>query len=553
MHYDFRFRSRRSCVMATRGMVATSQPLAAQAGLRVLQLGGNAADAAIATAAMMTVVEPVSNGIGGDCFVLYFDAKAREVTALNGSGRAPRGADAQALRQAGHSAMPRYSGAAVTVPGAVRAWEDMRLRHGSMPLAALLAPAVETAESGFPVTEWIASAWALSAPKLRRDSDWRSGEDHGPPQASGHELLQQGRAPLASEVIKLPTMACTLRGIADGGPDFIYRGEFAAAAARHVQAYGGWLTAQDFAAHESSWDTPIHTDYRGVRVYECPPNGQGLAALLAMGCARGFALADASAADRVHLLVESMRLAFADARRFVHDPASAAIPLATLLSEEYAAQRRARINPLMAALDVPPGVPAGPDTIYLSVVDGAGNACSLIQSCYMGVGTGLVVPGTGVSLQNRGHGFSLQPGHPNELAPMRRPYHTIIPALATRDSGLYASFGIMGGYMQPQAHLQVLSHLLDRGLNPQQALDEPRWMLEGPDDPLGANQPGGLLALEEGTEPALVAELARRGHRIRILRGLQRIHLGGGQVILAQNGVLVAGTDPRKDGCVAGW
>ncbi len=539
--------------MATRGMVATSQPLAVQAGLRVLQQGGNAADAAIACAAVMTVVEPVSNGLGGDCFVLHFDARSGKVSALNGSGRASRHADADSLRRAGFTRMPKFSGAAVTVPGAVRAWDDLRVRHGTRPLAELLAPAIEIAEHGFPVTEWIARAWALSAPKLRRDPDWRSGEDHGPPQPSGHELLRNGRAPLAGEVIALPTLARTLRGIAESGPDFLYKGEFAVAAARHVQAYGGWLTEADFAEHASTWDAPIFADYRDVRVYECPPNGQGLAALLALATARGFDLAATSEAERAHLLIECMRLAFADAREHVHDPASAAIPLAHLLSEDYAAARRARVNPLRAALDVPPGMPAGPDTIYLSVVDGAGNACSLIQSCYMGVGTGLVVPGTGVSLQNRGHGFSLEPGHPNELAPMRRPYHTIIPGLATRDGQLYASFGIMGGYMQPQAHLQVLSNLLDRGMNPQHALDWPRWMLEGPDDPLGADQPGGLLYVEDDMDVAVQAELARRGHRLKVLRGFERIHAGGGQVIVREGNVLVAGSDPRKDGCAAGW
>lgn len=553
MDYDFRFRSRRSCVMATRGMVATSQPLAAQAGLRLLQQGGNAADAAIACAAAMTVVEPVSNGLGGDCFVLHFDARSGEVSALNGSGRAPQDADSESLRRAGFKRMPKFSGASVTVPGAVRAWDDLRVRHGTRPLAELLAPAIEIAERGFPVTEWIARAWALSAPKLRRDPDWRSGEDHGPPQPSGHELLHNGRAPYAGDVIALPTLARTLRGIAESGPDFLYKGEFAKAAARHVQAYGGWLTEADFAAHAGSWDAPIFTDYRGVRVYECPPNGQGLAALLALASARGFDLAAAGEAERAHLLIECMRLAFADARQHVHDPASAAIPLAELLSDDYAAKQRARINPLRAALDVPPGMPAGPDTIYLSVVDGAGNACSLIQSCYMGVGTGLVVPGTGVSLQNRGHGFSLERGPPNELAPGRRPYHTIIPGMATRDGQLYASFGIMGGYMQPQAHLQVLSNLLDRGMNPQNALDWPRWMLEGPDDPLGADQPGGLLYVEEDMELAVQAELARRGHRLKVLRGFERIHAGGGQVILRDGNVLVAGSDPRKDGCAAGW
>ncbi|MBE7493024.1 MAG: gamma-glutamyltransferase family protein [Planctomycetes bacterium] len=553
---EFNFQSRRSNVFAMRGMVATSQPLAAQAGLEVLRLGGNAADAAIAAAAMMAVVEPVSCGLGGDCFVLYFDAGSGAVTALNGSGRAAAGADPAALRRAGYRAMPRATGAAVTVPGAVMAWHDLMARHGTMPWGELLKPAVATAEGGFPVTEWIAQGWKLSEGKLRRDRGWPTPDlDPGKPQPSGHELLVEGRAPRVGEVMRLPTLARTLRGIADQGPAFLYRGEFARVCAAHVQAYGGWLTEADLAAHQSTWDEPLTCQYRGVTLYECPPNGQGLAAILACNLARGFDLAGAAEADRVHWCIECMRLAFADAQRWVFDPARGTIPLRELCSAGYADRRRLLIDPLRAAQDVRFGEPrGGSDTIYLAVVDGAGNACSLIQSNYMGVGTGLVVPGFGVSLQNRGAGFDLHEGSPNELAGGRRPYHTIIPAMTTRDGALHACFGVMGGTMQPQGHFQMLVNMLDLGLLPQQALDAPRWQLSGPEFGLGLGDKGGLVLVEEGISPAVLAELARRGHRLQVMEGFQRIHMGGGQIITRDpaTGVLCGGSDPRKDGCAVG-
>lgn len=554
MRFDFDVRSRRGNVFSTRGMVATSQPLAAQAGLEVLRFGGNAADAAIATAAMMAVVEPVSCGLGGDCFVLYFDAKTRAVTALNGSGRAGAGADPNGLRAKGYKQMPRFTGAAVTVPGAVRAWHDLLGRHGTMPWPELLKPAVRTAEQGYAVTEWISHGWKLSEPKLRRDPNWKTPDlEPFTPQPSGHELLKDGRAPQAGEIIRLPALAATLRGIAEQGPAFLYEGEFADKCAAHVQARGGWLTRDDLAAHRSTWDQSLTCQYRGVTLYECPPNGQGLAAILACNLASGFDLAAIAEADRIHHALECMRLAFADAQRWVFDAAAAAIPLADLCSSRYTTARRTLINPARAAVYVKYGNPmGGSDTVYLSVVDAAGNACSLIQSNYMGVGTGLVVPGTGVSLQNRGAGFSLEPGHPNELAPGKRPYHTIIPALTTRDGALHACFGVMGGYMQPQGHFQMLVNMLDLGMNPQEALDRPRWQISGPEFGLGVD--GGQVLLEEGFSPAVIAELTRRGHDVRVLGGVERIHFGGGQIITRdpQSGVLCGGSDARKDGCAAG-
>ena len=562
MNIDPTFRARRSNVLATRGMVATSQPLAAQAGLAILQAGGNAADAAIATAAMLNVVEPLSTGIGGDCFALYFNAATQQVTALNGSGRAPAAASIPSLISLGYARMPTFTGHAVSIPGTVAGWSDLLARHGRMTLADVLQPAIWTAEHGYPVSELIALGWRTQEKKLRRDPDWQNGDiDHGPPQPSGHELLIDGRAPRPGELMRIPTLAATLRGIAADGKDFIYRGDFARKLSEHVQRYGGWITPADMAAHTSTWDTPITADYQGVRLYECPPNGQGLAAIIALNLVAGYDLAAMTPADRLHVLIEAMRLGFADAQQWVCDPRAHPIPLEQLASRAYADQRRQRIDPQRAAQNVPYGSPlAGSDTVYLSVVDGDGNACSFINSLYMGTGSGLVVPGTGVSLQNRANLFVLDPAHPNALAPNKRPYQTIIPALTTYTEGelagaLHASFGVMGGYMQPQGHLQMLVNLLALKMPPQQALDMPRWALAGPSDGLGAQEAGGLVFIEEGWEFALLAELTQRGHRLAPVTGFARNTFGGGQIILRnpKTGILTGGSDPRKDGCAVGW
>ena len=557
MRIDAGSRSRRSNVLGTRGMVATSQPLAAQAGLDILKAGGNAADAAIATAAMLNVVEPISTGVGGDCFALYWDAKTKQVTALNGSGRAAAAASIDDLHQLGYTTMPRFTGHSVSIPGTVAGWSDLLERHGRLTLADVLQPAIWTAEHGYPVTEIIAHGWATQEQKLRRSPDWVSGDlDNGPEQPSGHELLIDGRAPRHGEIMRIPTLGKTLRGIAAEGKDYVYKGEFAEKLAAHVQRYGGWITAADMANHVSTWDEPIRADYRGVSLYECPPNGQGLAAIIAANLAEGFDLAAMSEVDRVHVLMECMRLGFADAQQWVCDPRVVPIPLSELTDPAYAAQRRKRIDLRHAAQRVPYGDPmAGSDTVYLSVVDGDGNACSFINSLYAGTGSGLVVPGTGVSLQNRAALFVLDPDHPNALAPNKRPYQTIIPAMTTRDGELHASLGVMGGYMQPQGHLQMLVNLVDLGMSPQMALDAPRWELAGPSAGLGAEEAGGLVLMEDGWSFGVLAELARRGHRLVPVDGLARTAFGGGQIILRDpdTGVLMGGSDPRKDGCAVAW
>jgi gamma-glutamyltranspeptidase/glutathione hydrolase len=348
----------------------------------------------------------------------------------------------------------------------------------------------------------------------------------------------------------------TLRGIAAEGKDYIYHGDFARKLSEHVQRYGGWITEEDMANHLSTWDEPICANYRGVTLYECPPNGQGLAAIIAANLASGFDLAAMSEADRVHIMIECMRLGFADAQQWVCDPRVVPIPLEELASMSYANDRRKRIEAKHAAQHVPYGDPmAGSDTVYLCAVDGEGNACSFINSLYQGTGTGLVVPGTGVSLQNRAALFVLDDDHPNALAPNKRPYQTIIPAMTTRDGELHAALGVMGGYMQPQGHFQMLVNLVDFDMSPQMALDAPRWQLAGPSAGMGSDEEGGLVMIEEGFGFATLAELARRGHRLVPVDGYGRVAFGGGQIIMRdpESGVLIAGSEPRKDGTAVGW
>ncbi|MEM3432737.1 MAG: gamma-glutamyltransferase [Candidatus Methanomethyliaceae archaeon] len=531
------FASRRSPVLGKRGMVATSQPLAVAAGLEILAQGGNAADAAVATAAALNVTEPNSTGIGGDCFALFYDAATRQVSALNSSGRAPAALTLERLRREGFdTTLPPYHPYTITVPGACAGWCDLVERHGRLSLAQVLAPAIRLAEEGFPVAPLTAYFWQRSVERQLR---------YAP---GGMELTIDGRAPRPGEIFRNPGLARTFRKVAEGGKQAFYQGEIAEAIAHTVQSAGGCLSLGDLAAHQSTWEQPIHTTFRQVRIWECPPNGQGLAALLALNILEGFDLAAVPplSAQRLHLEIEAMRLAFADARWYIADPCFHPAPLEALLSKEYAAERRRQIDPQRATLDQRHGTPlAASDTVYLSVVDGEGNACSFINSNYMGFGTGIVPSGWGFSLQNRGHNFSLDPEHPNALAPGKRPYHTIIPALATHreDDALYACFGVMGGFMQPQGHLQVVIGLVEDGLDPQAALDRPRFCIEG-------GSAAGSVALEPGIPEPTVAELAQRGHAVRVVSGYERAIFGCGQIILRDtSGVLWGGSDPRTDGC----
>ncbi len=533
---SFDFKSRRSMVTARRGMVAANNMLAAQAGLSILRAGGNAADAAVATAAVLNVTDPASTGIGGDMFALYYDGKTGEVTALNGSGRAPAALTVGAF--AGHTHVPIRSPLAVTVPGAVRGWYDLLQKHGRMTLKDVLQDAIFHAREGYPVAPVFGASWKVSEPFLR---DSPNTEDY----------LPNGQAPQVGQIIKLTGLANTLQAIADGGPDAFYTGAVANAIVDTLQSLGGVMTRDDLKNHVSTWDEPISTTYRGVEVYECPPNGQGLAALIALNIAEALGLSElpADSPQRLHRMVEAMRLAFADARQYIADPRKVDVPIEGLLDKEYAGTRRALISDERAMQPPSFGMPLrSSDTVYLCTADGEGNACSFINSLYMGFGTGIVAKGTGVFLQNRGACFNLEEGHLNQVAPNKRPYQTIIPGLATKDGALWAPFGVMGGFMQPQGHFQVLSAMIDDDLNPQEALDRPRWCLEeGTSD--------SVLALEDGIPLATMARLAELGHQVRPVSGRARGIFGDGHIIRRdpETGVLFGGSDPRKDGGVAAY
>ncbi len=530
---SFDFQSRRSMVTGRRGMVATSNPLASQAGLAILRAGGNAADAAIAAAAVLNVTEPASTGIGGDCFALYFDAKTKQVTALNGSGRSPAAIDLVDLQSKGYTAIPERSPHAVTVPGAVMGWYDLLARHGTMGLSEVLVDAIHYARDGYPVHPVFGAAWQSSENFLRQS-------------LNTEDYLPNGGAPEVGQIVRLPGLAKTLQGIADGGPQAFYTGAVADAIVATLQGAGSVMAHEDLRKHTSTWGDPISTDYHGIEVYEHPPNGQGLAALQALNIAAGWELGEMAwdSPERLHLMVEAMRLAFADARQYIADMAINPTPVKALLSKEYAAQRRELVSSERAMLPPEYGRPmGGSDTVYLTVVDGQGNACSFINSLYFGWGSGIVAKGTGVFLQNRGAGFSLIDGHPNALAGSKRPYHTIIPGMALKDGELWASFGVMGGFMQPQGHFQVVNAMVDDGLNPQETLNRPRFCLEeGTGD--------SILALEEGIPVATMARLAELGHKVRPVSGRGRGVFGDGQIIRrdAETGVLFGGSDPRKDG-----
>ena len=531
------FDSRRSPVYSRNGIVATSQPLATAAGLEILSRGGNAADAAVAAGAALNVTEPTSTGIGGDMFALYYSADTQQVTALNGSGRAPAALTLERLKRDGLSIeLPPFHAHTVTVPGACAGWCDLIEKHGSLPMTDILAPAIQLAREGFPVAPITSYSWQRGAQNQLKSAP------------NGYELTIDGRGPNPGEIFRNPNLARTFEIVAHEGRDAFYQGEIAEAIVGVIQEAGGCMSVEDLASHVSTWEEPISVTYRGLRVYECPPNGQGITALIALNILEGFDLPSLAvlSTERLHLMIESMRLAFADSRWYIADPKFSNIPIDGLLSKEYAQERRKLIQKDRATIDPKRGTPVhSSNTVYLSVMDKFGNACSFINSNYWGFGTGIVPKGFGFTLQNRGHNFSLDPDHPNRLEPRKRPYHTIIPAMVTRaDGSLYGSYGVMGGFMQPQGHVQVLSALVDNGLDPQSALDLPRFCID-------VEESGGRVALEEGIPESVVSELERMGHPVYRVAGYDRSLFGRGQVILrdAETGVLCAGSDPRADGC----
>jgi len=523
-----------------RNIVATSHPLAAQAGLQVLRSGGNAVDAAVAAAAVMTIVEPVSNGLGSDAFCILWDGE--RLHGLNASGRAPAAWTPEYFRRKyGDARTPPQRGwDSVTVPGAVASWVGLSERFGRLPFADLMAPAIEIAERGFAVPVVVQQKWAAAAPILQSQPGF------------AQAFMPRGRAPLVGEQFRFTAAARTLRLIAQTCGEAFYGGEIAEAAARDAAARGGAITLQDFAAYRPEWVTPIARHYRGHTLHEIPPNGQGIAALMALGMLERFDLA-ALAADGVdaqHLQIEAMKLAFADLYRHVADPGSMAVSAEQLLDDAYLASRAKLIDPTRAQ-DFGAGNPARGGTIYLTAADERGMMVSFIQSNYMGFGSGVVVPGYGVSMQNRGHGFSLDAASPNVVAPGKRPFHTIIPAFLSRpkaDRGMepLMSFGVMGANMQPQGHVQTLVRMLDFHQNPQAACDAPRWRV---------NQ-GLELNVEASMDLATAQGLAQRGHRIEVIDDSYQ-DFGAGQFIwrLGDPAVegYVAASDPRRDGLAAAW
>ena len=527
--------------MARHGMIATSQPLASAAGLRVLQQGGNAIDAAVAAAAVLAVVEPTMNGLGGDLFAIVYDAKTKQVRGLNASGRAPAAATVAEFNRRNLAEIPYRGVLSVSVPGVVDGWQELLSKHGTLTMARALEPAIAYARDGFPVSEIIAGQWKAEEQTLSRDP------------AAAATFLPDGHAPAPGDVFRNPKLAATLDALARGGRDAFYRGSIAHAIAADLQRRNGLLTAADLAAHRSNWIDPISTTYRGYEVLELPPNTQGIVALEMLNILEGFDLKPLghNSAAYLHLLVEAKRIAFADRAAWLADAGAIPAPvLDALRSKEYAAARRKEIDPSKAAADyrayeaaarpAPEPRPAKGDTIYLTAADRDGNVVSLIQSIFESFGSGIVAGDTGIALHNRGSLFSLRAGHPNVLAPGKRPLHTLVPAMVLKDKRPWLSFGVMGGDMQPQGHVQVLLNVIDFGMNVQEAGEAARFR----------HSPAGL-ALESAIGGEARAGLTARGHKVIESNGV----FGGFQGILIdpRTGVLMGGSDPRKDGLAIGY
>jgi len=523
----------RSMVISRGGVVAAESPLAAQAGATILAHGGNAVDAIVATNAVMGVVEPMMDGIGGDLFAIVYDAKAGKLYGLNASGWAPAGLTIDHLKSKGISEMPQRGIDSVTIPGAVDGWSKLLARFGSKPLSELLAPAIHYARAGFPVPEWTAAYWANEESFLQEETNLSA------------TYLTAGHAPRVGEIFRNKDLAQSLEFIADGGRDAYYKGEIASRLVAYSAKLGGTMTTDDFAQYSSEWVDPISTTYRGWTIYEIPPNGQGIAALMMLNIMESFSLAQYghNSADALHVMIEAKKLAYADMHRYVADEKFAAVPVRGMLAKDYAAERAKLIDIAKANCDVGPGQPAFPtmgDTTYLAAVDRDGNMVSLIQSNYAGFGARLVADSTGFALQNRGGLFSLDPSSPNALAGHKRPLHTIIPGFMAHGDERIA-FGIMGGFNQAQAHAQFVSNVVDFGMNIQAALESPRFSkqtLAGCDVPM-----------EDRIPQSVRDDLAARGHQIQVL-GDYSAGVGGGQAVRRDfsKRVNYGASDPRKDG-----
>lgn len=535
----------RSEVIATHGMVATSHPLATQVGLDVLKKGGSAVDAAIAANAALGLMEPVSNGVGGDLFAIVWDAKTKKLYGYNGSGRSPKSLTLKWFQDHDYKAIPSLGPLPVNVPGAVDGWFALHDRFGKLPIKDDLAPTIKYAREGFPLTELIAYYWRLSVPRLAKFPGFTE------------QFTLNGKAPAKGEIWKNPNLANTLEAIAKGGRDAFYKGTIAHTIADYMKAQGGFLSYEDLASHKGEWVEPVSTKYRGVDVWELPPNGQGIATLQMLNILEGYDFSKIAfgSTEHVHLFVEAKKLAFEDRAKFYADPAFAKAPVDWLISKDYAAERRKLISPDHAMQTVEAGMhKLDGDTIYLTTADAQGNMVSLIQSNYRGMGSGMSPPGLGFILQDRGELFVLKDGHANTYAPGKRPFHTIIPSFITKDGKPWISFGVMGGDMQPQGHAEIVMNLIDFGMNLQEAGDAPRIQHEGSTSPEGQATPmkdGGFVDLETGFPYETVRGLMQKGHSVRFAHG----PYGGYQAIEwdAKNHVWIGASEGRKDGQAAGY
>jgi gamma-glutamyltranspeptidase/glutathione hydrolase len=533
----------RSVVHARHGMVASSHPLATQIGVEVLKNGGTAVDAAIAVNAALGFLEPLACGIGGDLFALVWDAKTQRLYGLNASGRAPKLSDPAQVPAEKDGTIPIHSPWAWTVPGAVDGWFALHGRFGRVPMKDLLAPAMRSAREGEPVAQVIAAGWERNVARFKDKPGFAA------------VFLPDGRAPREGEIFRNPALARAYEAIATGGRDAFYAGPIAASFDAFSRAVGGLIRSDDLAANGPDWVEPIGTTYRGVALWEIPPPGQGLAALQMLDILEGFDLKamGRESPDLWHVMIEAKKLAFEDRARYYADPAFAKVPVAGLLSKEYARARAKLIEPARAAARLEPGVPAGADTTILAVADGAGNMIALIQSNYTGFGSGYVLQDWGFGIHNRGAQFDLRPGRPNTLAPGKRPFHTIIPAFVTRDGKPWIAFGLMGGDMQPQGHAQVLVNLVDFGMNLQEAGDAARFYHQLSSEPTGTTMTGGgVLSLEPGVPEIVRRELLKRGHRVQ---DAPAAAFGGYQAVARDpvTGVLSGASESRKDGCALGY
>lgn len=524
--------SKRNTVYAKKGMVATSQPLAAQAGLDILKKGGNAVDAAIATAACLTVVEPTSNGIGGDAFAIVW--MNNKLHGLNSSGPAPKALSIDAVKSAGYDEMPKFGLTPVTVPGAPAAWVELSKKFGKLPLAEVLKPAIQYAKEGYPVSATLGFFWEKAYQaysKACKDEVFENWFETFAP---------NGSAPKIGEVWKSEYHAQTLQSIADTNGESFYKGEIAEKIDAFSKKHGGYLRKEDLEAFSPEWVNPISVNYKGYDVWEIPPNGQGIVALMALNTLKEDHFPAKDLPETYHLQIEALKLAFTDGLKYVTQEDKMSRTADNLLSDTYAKERRKLIGE--TAIEPTPGNPPKGGTVYLATADEEGNMVSYIQSNYMGFGSGVVVPETGISLQNRGHGFSLDPEHENALEPGKKTYHTIIPGFITKNNQPVGPFGVMGGFMQPQGHMQVVMNLIDFSLNPQASLDAPRWQWT-------ENK---TVHIEPSFPEHIAHALARKGHAIEW--ALDSGSFGRGQIIIRhENGVLAGGTESRTDGCVASW